>query len=392
VILISRLRRSLVLAGLALAPIALAGCPTPGPSPTPYSCGTASDDSHCYARVNFTNQTVLGGIRGWQTRIDVVPVMKGGDGLITDEFWLASFSGSYWIETGYMASVSESGAFYVWAETDPGVGLVVHILGPVTSADYGGWATFTVYQTGPSSFIISVQTPTVSYTAASNFPYFSDPSTQGYVNMGQELAGSTGAVADYATFADNKEFSGGQWAYATTGAQAPAGDPPYGVWTPASQWPPGGLFWTECCISPSSSPSAAPTSQPRSKRPVSPPPVRPPSGVPAIRVGRPKHAPGFTAAEAQAYAIAHTPGTTAVKGQQVARTTFMTAAQLSGMLGGVATGLPAGTPVCYVLLNGRFSAEEPPRPGQKSSTTLHFTHAFMVFDARTGALLLSGDH
>jgi hypothetical protein len=395
VILISKFRRLLVAAGLALAPIALAGCPSPGPSPTPYSCGTSQDDFHCYARVNFTNHAVRGGIRGWQARIVVPPVMNGGDGLITDEFWLGSFSGSYWIETGYGAGVSGPNGpnVYFWADTEPGVGLRVYLLGVVPSADTAGWATFTVYQTGSSTFAISVQTPTVSYAATSNIPYFSDPSTEGYINMGQELAGSTGAVADYVTFANYKEFSGGQWSDATSGgAQAENGQPPYGLWTPASQWPPTGLFWTECCISPSSSPSAAPTSGPHSTQPASPPPVRSLSGVPAIRVSRPGHVPAFTAAEAQAYAIANTPGTTAAKGQQVAEITFMTAAQLSAAQGSAVAGLPADTPICYVLLNGRFTAEEPPRPGQKSSTILHFTHAFMVFDSRTGALLLRGDH
>src|SRR5258708_7583181 len=352
VISIPNIRRSLARAGLVVvASIALAGCPTPGPSPTPYSCGTGSDDSHCYARVNFTNHSILGGIRGWQARIDVVPVMEGGDGLITDEFWLAMFSGSYWIEMGYGAGIFANENYYFWAETDPGVWLNKHPLGVGSSADYSGWATFAVYQAGSSNFAISVQTPTVSYAATSNFPYFSDPMTEGYVNMGQELAGSTGAVADYATFADNREFSGGQWAYATGGIMADAGDPPYGAWTPASEWPPGGLFWTECCISPSSSPSPAPTSGPRSKQAVSPP-ARPPSGVPAIRISRPGQTPGFTAVEAQAYAIAHSPGTTAVKGQQVAKTTFMTAAQLSVALVGASTVLPADTPLCFVLLNG----------------------------------------
>ena len=210
--------------------------------------------------------------------------------------------------------------------------------------------------------------------------------------MGQELAGSTGAVADYATFVDNKEYSGGQWAYETGGNVTAPGGPPYGDWTPASQWPPGGLFWTECCISPSSpsSPAPAPTSGPHSKLPISLP-VRPPSGVPAIRISRSGQTPGFTAVQAQAYAIAHTPGITTTKGEQVAETMFITATQLSAKLGGAATGLPADMPVCFVLLNGRFFAENPAGPGGKLKT-FHFMHAYMAFDARTGALLMTGYH
>jgi hypothetical protein len=339
--------------------------------------------------VTFDNFHVRGGIRGWKTTMVIAPLTApSGDGIVTDEFWLAANGGCYcWIETGHDAGTDPWYAdSYYWAARDPSGLLLAHVFGPVLPADIGHDAELSVYETGPSAFNITVSTPSASYTATSTNSFLTDPTAFGEVKMGQELAGTYGAVAGYTSFYGNEEYSGGTWADETSTPSVLIDSPPYGVWTSASQWPPGGLFWTECCINPSA--SAAPP-QPSPRHPVSFPPVRPPTGLAAVRVSRPGQVPGFTAAEAQAYAIAHTPGTTVVRGRQVARTTFLTAAQLTVALRGAATGLPADTPVCYVVLNGRFSFVGPPLPGHKQAV-LHFPYALDVFDARTGNVLMSG--
>jgi hypothetical protein len=381
-----------IAAGSAVIVFALAGCTGSGTSPTPYSCGTPSTD-HCYAELIIGTTDVPGGILGFRTSIGVNSV-NGGDGFINEEFWLLSTSGCRcWIETGYQES-ENLGYYYFWAETvPPGVYGPSHDLGPVAPGDFGGSATFDVQQTGPQSFAITVTTPTASYAATSSNSYLSDPANSGFVEMGQELQGSTGASAGYVFFQDNMEFSGGHWGY-IPGGQLDIGAPPYGGWLdPPSSADPGGIFFTECCNSPSS-PSSSPAPGPPPAPASSPPPLRQAPGVPALQVSRPRstgpgQAPGFTAAQAEAYAAAHTPGAFASSSQRAARAMFITAAQLGQVLRDSSTGLAASTPVCYVELNGSFTVEPPPWPGH-TPQVLHFPHAYMVFSARTGTLLMNG--
>jgi hypothetical protein len=253
---------------MAVVVCTLAGCPGPGPSPTPYNCGQVNNRDHCWTQLYIGFNPAVAGIRGFQTKVNVVS-MNPGDGFITDEFWLSGSNCSCWIETGYKAD--QTGQYYYWGQQAPGSSFGFTDLGPVTAADLGQWATFTIQQISPQSFSIEVVTPTHSYVVTVNNSYLSDPNALAYVQVGQELAGTTGATANYAFFEYNKLFVGGSWSYITTAGAIKQDAPPYGGWlgTPSSSNP-GGIFLTQCCSPPSSSPSpsAAPAPAPIPERPL----------------------------------------------------------------------------------------------------------------------------
>ena len=378
-----------VVAGPAVVTLALAGCQTPGPSPTPYSCGNLTIN-HCYAEAEFLSTSAPGGIRGWRTNIYLTDQMSPGDGFIHNEFWLNNGAGS-WIEVGDFAEPNKPGPFYGWGMMQPDGLYSSSPFGPVQDADIGHYATFEIKQIDPDNFSVTVTTPTATYTIVLTNSFLSDQSNSGYVAMGQELAGSSGAQAGYVLFLDNMAYSGGTWSY----YPGPQGNslvqqPPYGGWVqlpaPGNQ---GGAFFTECCISPTAAATRAPIPPPAALAPR-PRPPQPGTGVPALRAAQPgQRSAAFTLGQATAYALAHPPYQLAARGKPTAQARFTTAAQLTTTIPGL-SGLPSGsTPLCYVELAGAFSIETPARPGQRPGVQV-FRHAFEIFDARTGNLLTEG--
>jgi hypothetical protein len=63
---------------------------------------------------------------------------------------------------------------------------------------------------------------------------------------------------------------------------------------------------------------------------------------------------------------------------------FLTADQVTALLGGEYVGVPGDTLLCFVQVKGQFEAPGP------SGSTVKFTSGYEVFDAHTGNLLMAG--
>ncbi len=188
--------------------------------------------------------------------------MAPGDGFIDDEMWLLAENGPGWIEAGYWSDVAY-GQNYFWAETDETTGVFVyHVLGPVMQADVGHYVGVLIAGEGgdlatTSQFRVLVASQTARYdiTPIKNAMWSPGPDKFGKVYFGQELAGSSGARANYVFFTWNswKDRYGGWWSQTTDEFANVIGKPPYGGWiVPPSLDPDrtGGMYFTECCLPP----------------------------------------------------------------------------------------------------------------------------------------------
>jgi hypothetical protein len=382
-------------AGLTIVALALPGCQSAGTTAAPYSCGTPQTDNHCYAQAEFLTTSAPGGIRGWRTNIYITNQMGPGDGFIDDEFWLDDTYGIQgWVEVGYFSGVFStlSVPYYGWGMRATDGIFQSSFFGQVQDADFGNYATFEIQQTDPDDFAVTVTTPTKTYTTVASNSILSDPSNPGFVNMGQELAGSSGAEAGYVLFLDSAAYSGGTWGYYPGPlAETTLQQPPYGGWVatpaPGNQ---GGAFFTECCINPTASATAAPIPPPAARTPR-PHPPQPAIGIPALHPAQPgQQSLAFTLTQATAYALAHPPYQLAVRGKPTTtQARFTTAADLITTIPGLSGLPPGGTALYYVELAGDFSIETPAHQGQQPKVQT-FKHAFEIFDARTGNLLSEG--
>jgi len=223
-----------------------AGCTTGQVAPQGYSCGDPSK-GHCYAQASVGDH-----LTGFQTTIGVVSTFLPGDGFVNNEFWLNNYRGSGgWIEIGYQANTVELPKYF-WAKVDPDTHLYQSFdIGTIPSEEVSTRVTFDVHQTGEDTFVLSVDGTTTHFTATVTINLW-DGTYGGYVMLGQELSGMSGAAASLAMFVDNQAYDQTYQRHFLTEADNPSDDlldkPPYGGWfqKPAAGNQ-GGVFPTYCC-------------------------------------------------------------------------------------------------------------------------------------------------
>jgi len=124
--------------------------------------------------------------------------------------WLNDTYNHAWVETGYITYPTVFGAAedYFWADWRPqDTQINQHDLGGVPSRDYGQNPTFTIHQSSSSSYHVTIASPNFSYSGYSTNNYMAPSQLQ----MGQELAGTSGASAGNARFSYRY-----YWNYANT--------------------------------------------------------------------------------------------------------------------------------------------------------------------------------
>jgi hypothetical protein len=149
-----------------------------------------------------------------------------------------------------------------WAENDEATGIFVnHDLGAIPAADFSNYAVVEIFATGAdltkaTSFTVNIRNMATNFseTGISNDMWSVGPDRFADVNFGQELAGNTGALANYVFFVNNSWMdSNGHWQLQTADTGTAVDSPPFGGWvqTPCSSaqssGPNGGTFVTHCC-------------------------------------------------------------------------------------------------------------------------------------------------
>jgi len=263
-------KRLLVLGGFVILTFCLLGCPPGQLSPTGYSCGNLSG-GHCYSEAELIHGAATvpqqctvdptSHIFGYRTSISVTDGMHSGDGFIDDEMWLTARDGPGWIEAGYMDD-TVLGEHYFWAENDEITGIFVsHSLQAVPQADVGSYVAVEIFATGSdlttsTSFTVNIRgvATNFSQTGITNAMWSASTDQFAEVHLGQELAGSQGALANDAFFVNNSWMdSGGHWRLQSATTTSSVDQPPYGGWvqdpcsSAQSSAPNGGTFLTRCC-------------------------------------------------------------------------------------------------------------------------------------------------
>jgi len=215
-------------------------------SPKPYSCGDLQK-SHCYGEVTVGNHAT-----GFRTMISVVNSFQGGTGFLTNEFWIFPYDGNLsWIEIGYQASPTQLRKYF-WATLDPTTSIFrSHDIGNVPTAEVGSEVTFDVHQTGEHQFALSVQGNVTHFDTTITVNLW-DGTYGGYMNLGQELAGDSGAVGSLATFKNNQVYDGSLQPHFITDSEVVGSEsqarPPFAGWLERpAMGNRGGVFSTWCC-------------------------------------------------------------------------------------------------------------------------------------------------
>jgi hypothetical protein len=254
-------RRPVLTLGLGLAAWLALG----GTSSAQYSCGTPSA-GHCYGVASWTERPEYFGA---YTDIQQAPMSCAGcDGFVDNEIWLidgtspecqANRFGVCWVEAGYIALQGRNTPVFFWADMPPGGQFRLHLLGPTDPV--GTVDHFMIVKDGrvsPAPFLVFIYNDSLStlYGGAST-TVTSIPMKAERIDLGQELAGTTGAFADVTHFTRNiwavtplgPEYVFWYWPQTTMGFVR-EDRPPFGAWTIDPSLPPppeGGQFTTHCC-------------------------------------------------------------------------------------------------------------------------------------------------
>lgn len=175
--------------------------------------------------------------------------------------WLKPlFTGSGWIEAGYADGIFTPGEIdYFWAENDNTSGLFVkHFVSTVPQADFGQYAIIQISNDGPdrtssSSFTVSIRNQATNFSTSTSNALWNGSGNSADVNLGQELAGTSGAAAGLVFYVNNAyQSASGLWPLETSGGTVISDLPPFAQWVqipaPGNN---GGTFYTECCLPPS---------------------------------------------------------------------------------------------------------------------------------------------
>jgi hypothetical protein len=232
-----------------------------------YSCGNPSS-GHCYGTASWQQTPEYFG-----AYVDIAQVSlscpSGCGGFVDDEIWLIDTNtpncvsngfGVCWVEAGSIAQDGSNPVFF-WADARPTTQSTfnLHLLGPTDAP--GTIDHFMIVKDGrvsPQTFLVFIYTDSFSTLYNGKSAVSSGAPMKGNrIDIGQELAGSSGASAG----SDN--FSRNIWAVQaldaayifwynrqTTKGSVGSANPPTASWTidPANPPPPeGGQFTTSCC-------------------------------------------------------------------------------------------------------------------------------------------------
>jgi hypothetical protein len=154
-----------------------------------YNC-----NDHCYG-IATTN---ISGIRGVEVDMDISRISCNcyNPSFVDNEVWLEASGGLYWVEVGY-STYSPTSVKYFWADFRPGS--VYHEHNPsgnIPSNDYGTTGYFQIYPSGTNAWFVLVDTQNTYWYGYST----SNTMSPSEIQMGQELAGTSGESAPYAAF------------------------------------------------------------------------------------------------------------------------------------------------------------------------------------------------
>jgi hypothetical protein len=194
-------------------------------NPVYYSCGTLSSD-HCYGINRW-----LGTTYGASTRATVVQ-LHAGNGFMNNTLWVGNNDSSRWIEAGYAVIYNKSYEFWYWAyindsgtylEYDAPTGLVS---GP--GGDFGNPVNIYIWRVNSTTWNAAIYGWASSWLpngfTLSNF-------TATSIDIGQELAGTSGSSASTANFYYNRWRQGnGNYVYQTVNGTSFSYYPPYAGW------------------------------------------------------------------------------------------------------------------------------------------------------------------
>lgn len=213
-----------------------------------YTCGN-THNGHCYSEATLGDH-----FTGFTTTMSVVKNFHGGDGFITNEFWLSNYNGvNGWIEVGVSSTEISggNGNEYFYAFLDPETALFHHFtISPVPDDEIGSRVVLDVHQIADNTFSVSVKGSKTNFTNTIQVHLW-DGFYGGSIKIGQELAGSNGAQASLTEFVENKFYKGSTLRYVDE-LNLPSesiGQPPYGGWLekPTSTNK-GGIYSTYCCV------------------------------------------------------------------------------------------------------------------------------------------------
>ncbi len=206
-----------------------------------YFCGGNPDNgNHCYGVVRWTRPS-----SGSSTNIYVRP-LSAGDGFVTNEMWLGggpppnlicpnrsdgSGGGDCWIETGVTIGYLAQQAYttctqscYYWADERPSAPGTTdnyneHFLGYAPQSDYNTSVTFRIVLATDGSGRYDIQ---VFDRGCYARPDYADVSTQDQlqpatIDIGAEVAGSSGASSPPAEYTDNQFQDNNGWHYEIDG-------------------------------------------------------------------------------------------------------------------------------------------------------------------------------
>lgn len=174
----SKRPRSRIWVGALSVGTLLLACNSGRSSTESYSCGDVTR-GHCYA-ASFVGDHVL----GFQTRVHVTSNMSPGDGLITNEFWLANYTGtSSWLEVGYKREALGK-IKYFWAQNDENGHYSSHDLHDVPPEELDSAVTLTIHQMQRDRFMVSIKGRRTDFAAVTDIHMW-DADRGGYARIGQ---------------------------------------------------------------------------------------------------------------------------------------------------------------------------------------------------------------
>jgi len=328
--------------------------------------------SHCYATITFGNGCASVSpsrdcLQGFRTAITVRPTTHG-DGLLSTEFWLNSFSTGDWIEVGYWSTVYEPTPHYFWAESSQG-NILIHFITNIPQQDFGSVARLEIsrilYYGWPINkdlFRISINSATVSFSTLI-FDDMWSGAGRGYVTVGQELYGTNGASSPQQVFYDFAYLDPkGNWQVDSQKSQVASDNPPYGSWLVDPIPGVAGIFTSRCCQATSAltGQSFAQSVDPRSAS--SPLDETWVTGAQTVQPEIPRHA--FRGRERKLREFALKTPIPKIEDQGDRTVTrfecSLIARDLDGILSGRMIGIHPDRRICYIELRGTFVSYAPP--------------------------------
>jgi hypothetical protein len=254
-------RRALLSLATIVLLLVCANAPAPAGN---YSCGNPQT-GHCYAYVNWQEQPEYYGVY-----MDLLQVAmncpSGCGGFLNNEMWLADYQtracaangfGSCWVEAGFHAFDGGGNPIYFWADARPLSSNTYnnHFLNQADLADFEHFMIIQDARNGAQG-VFQIWIYNDSHSVLFQGTSTSNNMSPNAINMGSELAGTSGASASLGQFQRNifaVKPLGPEFVFwynrETDEGTVTSNAPPNGSWLidPSLPSPEGGIFTTNCC-------------------------------------------------------------------------------------------------------------------------------------------------